>query len=245
MSDKVYVYCHEDKKVVAVCCNLDIASAVSDALDSNHYTVGTAEYFKGAYPDLVLEPEKAIIMIVSGCASIVEKPNDLVVEIHDYDIEGEWDEDNVSCKTDIEGDRYQVLFFPATKIKFSANGDNAFTDVEIKYLNYYRCPLCEEEWEDKWDCMVDDECPNCKCRNIPPYKSDDLNEVEEDANFHIEILQHDISYYFEDGSKMDVLDCEWEHIHYTICEGCCEGDLSKVDTHDEEKTVRGYWKIVK
>ena len=47
-------------------------------------------------------------------------------------------------------------------------------DVVMKYHNYYKCPQCETEWEDDWDCMVDDECPECGQRHISPYKSEDI-----------------------------------------------------------------------
>lgn len=37
--------------------------------------------------------------------------------------------------------------------------------------NHYRCPECKTEWEDTYDCGVDDTCPECKHRHITPYKS--------------------------------------------------------------------------
>ena len=36
--------------------------------------------------------------------------------------------------------------------------------------NYYKCHRCGYEWEDTWDCEVEDECPNCDTRHITPYK---------------------------------------------------------------------------
>jgi len=69
--------------------------------------------------------------------------------------------------------------------------------------------------------------------------------LEEDNNEHIEILCHDISYYLNDGAKIEIGDCEYEHIVYMINQGYCGGELSKTDTHDEKETVRGYWKIEK
>lgn len=45
------------------------------------------------------------------------------------------------------------------------------------YKNYYSCPKCGEDWEDVWDCMCDDRCPNPICR-IPctPIKSKKIKE---------------------------------------------------------------------
>lgn len=50
-------------------------------------------------------------------------------------------------------------------------------NVEVdapEYVNYYKCPNCGEEWEDEWDCEVEDECPNCGTRHITPYKSEEV-----------------------------------------------------------------------
>jgi hypothetical protein len=43
-------------------------------------------------------------------------------------------------------------------------------------INHYRCPECQTEWTDEWDCACDDKCPECGCRNISPY--DSVNSVE-------------------------------------------------------------------
>lgn len=40
-------------------------------------------------------------------------------------------------------------------------------------LNYYKCPNCGYEWEDEWDCEVEDDCPECELRHITPYKSEE------------------------------------------------------------------------
>lgn len=47
------------------------------------------------------------------------------------------------------------------------------------WTNHYRCPCCRHEWEDGWDCMVNDECPTCAAREIEPYYSDDGSGTEE------------------------------------------------------------------
>jgi len=116
--------------------------------------------------------KKVVIAVVDGECSIVEKPDNIAVEVRDY-VDGV-DEETDGYHTDKDGDTYRVFSFPAKKIKFSANGDNAFTDVELKFHNYYECPNCGHEWEDEWDCMVDDECGECGCSDISPYKSDDI-----------------------------------------------------------------------
>lgn len=41
------------------------------------------------------------------------------------------------------------------------------------FINYYKCPQCEETWCDEWSAMCDDDCPKCGTRHISPYKSDD------------------------------------------------------------------------
>lgn len=136
---------------------------------------------------------------------------------------------------------------PATKIKFHANGPNAFTDVELKFRNYYRCPECGSEWDDEWDSMCDDECGECGCSDISPYKSENVEDKLKSALKHITILQHDISYFLDENELLtiEVGDCEYDHILYMITEGYSEGELSKTDPEDDEKTIKGYWKIVK
>ncbi|TCV80050.1 MULTISPECIES: hypothetical protein [Methylomonas] len=40
----------------------------------------------------------------------------------------------------------------------------------VRYLNQYRCPYCQTEWEDSWDCGCNDRCPDCN-KEIEPYES--------------------------------------------------------------------------
>ncbi|QPK64031.1 hypothetical protein IVG45_03365 [Methylomonas sp. LL1] len=40
----------------------------------------------------------------------------------------------------------------------------------VCYLNQYRCPYCQTEWEDVWDCACNDRCPDCN-KEIEPYES--------------------------------------------------------------------------
>ena len=73
-------------------------------------------------------------------------------------------------------------------------------------------------------------------------------EEEEETNIHIEILQHDISYYFDCDSvynidKIEDGDCEYEHIVYMIGQGYRSGELNKTDPDNPDNTFRGWWEI--
>lgn len=50
---------------------------------------------------------------------------------------------------------------------------------EQEFLNYYRCPQCGFKWEDVWTATCDDDCSNCGCRHISPYKSEDFEGEEQ------------------------------------------------------------------
>lgn len=41
------------------------------------------------------------------------------------------------------------------------------------FRNHYVCPRCDNRWADTWPCQVDDDCPQCGARHIPPAYSDD------------------------------------------------------------------------
>ncbi len=69
-------------------------------------------------------------------------------------------------------------------------------------------------------------------------------EKPEDTNNHITILNHDISYYLDDDSEIELGDSESEHIEYSIGQGCSEGELNKMGT-DGNDGIRGYWSINK
>ena len=75
-----------------------------------------------------------------------------------------------------------------------------------------------------------------------------------DTNKHIEILFHDISYYLEDGSEIEIGDCEAEHIEYMIGQGYCSGELNRTYVGDDDRRssdpefefedeIRGWWSI--
>jgi hypothetical protein len=77
-------------------------------------------------------------------------------------------------------------------------------------------------------------------------------KAEEDTNLHIEILQHDISYYLDDDTVIEYGDSESETIEYMIGQGFSEGELCRSYVGDDARRqddvndeVRGYWKIVK
>lgn len=66
----------------------------------------------------------------------------------------------------------------------TGNNHNDYLDVKDQvellaeehspeFINYYECPECGHKWEDTWTAMCDDDCPNCGCRHISPYESED------------------------------------------------------------------------
>jgi hypothetical protein len=63
---------------------------------------------------------------------------------------------------------------PIDAIKLAAVDDEPADEKERKFLNYYKCPKCGFEWPDVWTAMCDDDCLNCGCRHVQPYKSEDL-----------------------------------------------------------------------
>ena len=116
---------------------------------------------------------KVLIIINGGCAQMDDKPDNVEVEIRDYDVEGMWDENDETCKIDDDGDRYQEMIFPAEDdgSDIVALPPMLDKDVEKKYRNYYE--HCGEKWEDEWDSMCNDKCPVCN-NEIKPYKSEEI-----------------------------------------------------------------------
>ena len=47
----------------------------------------------------------------------------------------------------------------------------------MRFRNHYRCE-CGSEWEDEYDCEVDDRCPECNT-SISPYRSEDVGTRKE------------------------------------------------------------------
>lgn len=80
-------------------------------------------------PLLDHSPKKVILTVIDGEVSLVEKPDNVSIEVRDY-VEVD-DETYPQIHKDEQGDTYRVFSFPATRIKFSANGKQCFTDVEI------------------------------------------------------------------------------------------------------------------
>lgn len=62
---------------------------------------------------------------------------------------------------------------------FDDDFDDPFEEDEAWFINHYCCPRCDHEWSDEWDAMSDDDCPNCGCRHITPYHSDEGDEDDE------------------------------------------------------------------
>ncbi len=111
---------------------------------------------------------KVIITIKDFDIGVIDQPDYLAIEIRDYNIgEENWSEDDPSCKTDGDGNRYQEIIFSAK------NQPVPVPDVEFTVRSYYR--HCGEEWDADWDSACDDECP--KCGNaISPYKHEDIEQ---------------------------------------------------------------------
>ena len=53
--------------------------------------------------------------------------------------------------------------------------------VQMRWRNLYRCPRCKHEWDDCWDCQCDDDCPECGCRHVSPYESEEIEQSSQDV----------------------------------------------------------------
>lgn len=69
-------------------------------------------------------------------------------------------------------------------------------------------------------------------------KADELNK--NDGNKEIEILLHNISYYYDNGQDMP--EHEQDHVKEMINQGYVEGELN--DSNDTEDNY-GWWRILK
>ena len=47
-------------------------------------------------------------------------------------------------------------------------------------INRYCCPRCGNEWQDRWDCSCEDDCPSCGTRHITPVSSDEVIDPDAD-----------------------------------------------------------------
>jgi len=63
----------------------------------------------------------------------------------------------------------------ATKLISNPYNNNKY---EAKYLNHYECYECGYEWEDAYDCSVDDECPDCGASGVSPHTTEDHPDYE-------------------------------------------------------------------
>lgn len=53
-------------------------------------------------------------------------------------------------------------------------GSYSFTSKVARFLNFYRCSECGEEWSNEDDYTCNDRCPNTHCGiETEPYKSED------------------------------------------------------------------------
>jgi len=50
----------------------------------------------------------------------------------------------------------------------------------MQFRNYYRCTECGCEWIDIWSAQCDDDCPWCNARHMSPYKSEDVEEGDDE-----------------------------------------------------------------
>lgn len=53
-----------------------------------------------------------------------------------------------------------------------ASSQSSVSSAE-RFLNRYRCPTCQIDWQDEWDCGCNDRCPQCN-KEITPYASSPL-----------------------------------------------------------------------
>lgn len=87
--------------------------------------------------------KKIVINVMGGCVEVDTLPVGINLEIRDYDVEGDWDPENIACKEDQHG-RYQEMIFgkdeeKEEKIEFSASGDQCFTNKNERI----RCVLSQ------------------------------------------------------------------------------------------------------
>lgn len=76
-----------------------------------------------------------------------------------------------------------------------------------KFINFYLCDRCKFTWQDEWDCMCDDRCPECN-RSISPLYSIDYSprqiNVSEAFNLKTEGVELEIlhcSMFTEDNGN--------------------------------------------
>ncbi len=81
----------------------------------------------------------------------------------------------------------------------------------VRYLNQYRCPYCQTEWEDVWDCGCNDCCPDCN-KEIEPYESALING--ESAKTELSVEEPDLANATQEGvSRLFVVSYEIDYVH--------------------------------
>jgi hypothetical protein len=50
----------------------------------------------------------------------------------------------------------------------------------MRFRNFCRCDNCGNEWTDVWSAQCDDDCPLCGARHMSPYKSEDVEEGDDE-----------------------------------------------------------------
>ncbi len=55
------------------------------------------------------------------------------------------------------------------------------TSPQDRYLNRYTCPRCLSDWSDFGDATLEDNCPNCGCKNVEPWSSEWKGETALEA----------------------------------------------------------------
>lgn len=53
------------------------------------------------------------------------------------------------------------------------------------FINHYECPSCGNSWQDRWACIVTDDCAGCGERSIEPHESQDSDAM----SFHAGLSQ--------------------------------------------------------
>ncbi len=69
-------------------------------------------------------------------------------------------------------------------------------------------------------------------------------EEQYEENLNVEILQHQVEYWFKDNPDRELDECNIEHLEKMIKKGYNSGELCQYDPSTEQE-YRGWWKIVK
>lgn len=78
---------------------------------------------------------------------------------------------------EIEGGRYFIIREDKRMGDITINKE---LEGKTLYRNFYLCSECSTEWQDVWDSMCNDHCPNCDAE-IEPYRSEEGTVYPEKA----------------------------------------------------------------